>query len=171
MLQPNELQLPTPLARNVLEIAAISRRQHDAFDAGALRSDDLFLHAADRKHEAAQACQTSEAGNQSTDLALLVRRQRPLATESCAPGRWVGAPKPGALRVIRALPPVASQFESMISKWLQARRTNSPAIPLAFPTRCLLKKLRYVPSDHPGHTRLTVSAENGWANLPERTAA
>ena len=54
MLQPDEFQLPTRLVGNVLEIATVPRRQHDALDAGALRSDDFLLHAADRKHEAAQ---------------------------------------------------------------------------------------------------------------------
>jgi hypothetical protein len=54
MLQPKEVQLPTRLPRNVIKIEAVPHRQHDAFDAGALRGDEFFLHAADWKHKAAQ---------------------------------------------------------------------------------------------------------------------
>jgi hypothetical protein len=46
--------MPARLVRDVLEIAAVPCRQHDAFDAGALRGDDFFLHAADWKHETTQ---------------------------------------------------------------------------------------------------------------------
>ena len=65
----------------------------------------------------------------------------------------------------------SSQFESTISNWLVPRRTNSSAIPRGFPTRCLLKNMRYVASERPGQACLTLSAENGWSNFPERTAA
>ena len=54
-LQPHELQ---PLLRglgNLLEVAAVARRQHHRADARLQRRQHLLLDAADRQHEAAQA--------------------------------------------------------------------------------------------------------------------
>src|SRR5689334_3936981 len=52
LLQPDELHMSTDVVRDLLDILAIARRQHDPRNTGAGRRDHLLLDAADRQNEA-----------------------------------------------------------------------------------------------------------------------
>src|SRR5262249_1388717 len=54
-LEPHEFELAAHLVGNVVEVLAITRREHHALEAGARGGDHLLLDAADGEHQAAQA--------------------------------------------------------------------------------------------------------------------
>src|SRR5262249_2596572 len=54
-LEPDELHRLAHFFRDVLEVAAVARRQHHALQPSAVGGDDLLLDAADRQNQAAQA--------------------------------------------------------------------------------------------------------------------
>src|SRR3569833_2107093 len=72
-LQPDELQAVARGQRDLVEVAAIARRQTYGVDARARGGDGLFLDAAHRQHQAAQA---DLAGHRDVGLHGLAREQR-----------------------------------------------------------------------------------------------
>src|ERR1700719_1686336 len=52
--EPDELQFIAGAERNLVEVTAIPRGQHDPSQARGGRRDNLFLDAADRKYQASQ---------------------------------------------------------------------------------------------------------------------
>src|SRR6202035_4974149 len=75
--EPNELQLIAGAERNLVEVAAISRGQHNPGQASGCRRDNFFLDAADRKHQASQRNLTGH-GSVASDCAI-----REQGGESC----------------------------------------------------------------------------------------
>ena len=149
VLDPDEGELLARVGRDVLEVAAVARRQHHGGDAGAQRGQHLLLDAADRQHEPAQA-----------DLARSSRRR-------CAPSRPVSSDASATNIATPALGPSLGVAPAGTWMWMSDFSNSSGAMPRSLRARLderqrRLRALLHHVAELPGQDQLAARPACAW---------